>query len=268
MNVNILNMKIISWNVNGIRAWSKKGCLDKVLKEKPDIICLQETKAHPEQLKEKFPNLYKPEGYYGYFDWSKGRKGYSGVVTYAKRKPEKVTYGLGIKKFDQEGRQVNVFYKKYLIINCYFPNGGKSPEHFQYKLDYFDNFLKFLKKHEALGYKIIFCGDVNVAHQEIDLERDKENRNSIGFLPEERNKIDNFIRAKFIDVFRHLYPETIRYTWWDMKTRARERNVGWRIDYFFITKKIIGQVKNVQILYKIEGSDHCPITIDTDLDLA
>ncbi len=257
-------MKIITWNVNGIRAWYKKGCFDWVLSQNPDFVCIQETKAHPDQLEKDFPKLYKPDGYFSYFDWSKERKGYSGVLVYSKIKPEKVTAGLGIKKFDQEGRQLNIYFKKFLLINCYFPNGGKSEEHFKYKLDYFDAFTQFIKKQEDLGYKIIFCGDLNIAHNEIDLERDKENKNSIGFLPVERKKLDKIVEYGYQDIFRTFFPNKIQYTWWDIKTRARERNVGWRIDYFFSHKSIIKKVKNIETLDKITGSDHCPTLLEVD----
>jgi exodeoxyribonuclease-3 len=229
-------MKIISWNVNGIRAWYKKGAVDWFIKQSPDFMCIQETKAHPDQLEKDFPALFAPEGYHAYFDWSKVRKGYSGVVTYAKEEPLKVTTGLGIKKFDQEGRQVNLFYKNYVVINTYFPNGAKSKDHFEYKLGYYKNFLKFVKKLEDEGYKVIFCGDMNVAHDEIDLARPKENENSIGFLPVERAWIDDLESNGFIDTFRAAYPEKVKYSWWDMKTRARDRNIGWRIDYVFVSK--------------------------------
>lgn len=260
-------MKIISWNVNGIRAWSKKGTLKWLNKENPEVFCVQETKAHPDQLEKDFPILFNLPGYHSYFNAAEVRKGYSGVAVYSKIKPQKVTYGLGIKKLDQEGRQINIYYKKYLLINCYFPNGGKSPEHFKYKLEYYNQFINFIKKNRKDGYKIIFCGDLNVAHNEIDLERHKENKKSIGFLPIEREKIDKIMKEEFIDVYRYLNPESVRYTWWDMKTRARERNVGWRIDYFFISKEIFKKVKNSDILDKVQGSDHCPIVLDIDINL-
>ena len=258
-------MKLISWNVNGIRAWSKKGSYEWFIKQSPDFLCIQETKAHPDQLEKDFPSLFKPNGYYAYFDSSKIRKGYSGVAIYAKNKPERVTYGLGKKELDQEGRQVNLFYKKYVVISCYFPNGNKSKEHFQYKLDYYQEFLKFIKKQEKKGYKIIFCGDFNVAHNPIDLERDKENEKSVGFLPVERNWVDSLEASGFIDSFRILHPKTVRYSWWDMKTRARDRNIGWRIDYIYITGSLKNKINKAVIHDDILGSDHCPVTLELDI---
>lgn len=253
-------MKIISWNVNGIRAWYKKGMYDWFLRQAPDFFCVQETKSHPEQLNE---DLLNPKGYHSFFDSSQVRKGYSGVAIYAKEKPLKVQIGLGNKELDQEGRQITLFYKDYVLINCYFPNGGSSPEKFDFKLKYFDEFLKFLKKLEKAGYKkIIFCGDVNVAHQEIDLARPKENKDSVGFLPIEREWIDRVIDHGYEDSFRFLNPKKVMYSWWDMKTRSRDRNVGWRIDYFFVSNILKKQLNKSEILIDVLGSDHAPIKLD------
>jgi exodeoxyribonuclease-3 len=258
-------MKLISWNVNGIRAWYKKGSYDWFIKKSPDFMCIQETKAHPEQLEADFPALFAPEGYFAYFDSSKTRKGYSGVAIYAKKQPEKVTYGLGKKELDQEGRQVNLFYKNFVVTTGYFPNGNKSKEHFQYKLDYYAEFLKFIKKQEKKGLKVIFCGDLNVAHNPIDLERDKENEKSVGFLPVEREWVDNLESNGFIDTFRYLHPRTVKYSWWDMKTRARDRNIGWRIDYFFVSNALKNKIKSAKIHDETLGSDHCPISVELDI---
>lgn len=258
-------MKLISWNVNGIRAWYKKGSYDWFVKQSPDFMCIQETKAHPEQLEKDFPALFKPEGYFSYFDSANIRKGYSGVAIYTKHKPAKVTYGLGPKKFNQEGRQVNVFYKNFVVINCYFPNGAKSKEHFQYKLDYYTEFLKFIKNLESKGLKVIFCGDLNVAHNEIDLERHEENEGHVGFSEPERAWVDALVQNKFIDTYRNEHPKTAKYSWWDMKTRARDRNIGWRIDYFFVSHQLLKKVKRARIHDKILGSDHCPVSLELDL---
>jgi exodeoxyribonuclease-3 len=249
-------IEIISWNINGIRAWERKGYFDHFIQAGPDILCLQETKAHPEQLSK---DLQTPDGYFSYFNSSNVRKGYSGVCIYSKVEPKKVIYGLGVKELDQEGRQITLIFEKFILINCYFPNGGGEDHRLEYKLKYFDAFLKFLKKLEKNNKHIIFCGDINIAHQEIDLARPKENKNNIGFLPEERAKIDTFIKSGYVDVFRELNPEKIKYTWWDLKTRSRERNVGWRIDYFFIQKSFLKTVDNLWIRDTIQGSDHCPI---------
>jgi len=254
-------MKIISWNVNGLRATHKQGYfLPFMASEKPDILCLQETKAEPEQLEEEARN---PAGYFSYFSHSKGRKGYSGVAIYSKIEPEKVEYGMGIPKFDDEGRILVAYYKDFVLLNVYFPNGGGGPVRLQYKLDFYDAFLKFIDKLKKSGKSIIFCGDVNTAHEAIDLARPKENEENTGFLPEERAWIDEVISSGYTDVFRHLYPDKKdAYTYWDMKTFARDRNVGWRIDYFFITADLLPKVKNMKILTEVFGSDHCPIMME------
>ena len=260
-------MKIISWNVNGIRANVKKGCFDWFINESPDIYCIQETKAHPDQLEEGVRN---PAGYHSYFDHSKGRKGYSGVAVYSKVKPEKVEYGMGISEYDQEGRFLALFYDKFgpskgklVLLNNYFPNGGGGPERLSFKLRYYDEFLKYINKLKKKGYEIIFCGDVNTAHTEIDLARPKENVDNTGFLPIERAWMDKVVVAGYTDVFRYFHPgEVGKYTYWDMKTFARDRNVGWRIDYFFATKGILEKVTKAKILDEVMGSDHCPIEID------
>ncbi len=263
-------MRIISWNVNGLRANVKKGGFQWFTDESPDIYCIQETKAHPEQLDE---NTRNPQGYTGYFDHSKGRKGYSGVAIYVKQEieVEKVEYGFGIDELDQEGRFLGVFIageanmansgvKKFVIINSYFPNGGSGPDRLEYKLKFYDAFLKYINKVHKKGYEIIFCGDINTAHTEIDLARPKENSENTGFLPIERAWIDKVIAAGYTDVFRNFHPNEVgQYTYWDMKTFARDRNVGWRIDYFFATKLILSHIKEANILKDIMGSDHCPI---------
>lgn len=257
-------MKIYSFNVNGIRAWERKGMFDWFTKINPEILCIQETKAHPEQLSEQLQN---PKGYFSYFNSAQTRKGYSGVCIYTKKEPLKVIYGLGKKELDQEGRQITLIFKNFVLINCYFPNGGGPKERLEYKLKYFKEFLKFIKKLEKTNKKIIFCGDVNIAHNEIDLARPKENQKEVGFLPEERAMLDKYEKENFVDVYRKLNPKTIKYSWWDMKTRARDRNVGWRIDYFWVSKNLIKKVKKALIHNDIFGSDHCPVSIEIDLSL-
>lgn len=258
-------ISIISWNVNGIRAIYKKGAFDAIMQHNTDFLCFQETKAHVDQLDQSLAN---PDGYVSYFDHAKTRKGYSGVVIYMRNtfpKPKKVEYGFGIEKMDQEGRMISLIFEKWALINCYFPNGGGAPERLTYKLDFYKEFLKYCRKLTKQGLNVIFCGDVNAAHTEIDLARPKENAKSIGFLPEERACIDSFVNAGYVDVFRELNPNTKDvYTWWDMKTFSRDRNVGWRIDYFFASKKIINDVKNFTTESKFLGSDHCPIKIAVD----
>ncbi|OHA91620.1 MAG: exodeoxyribonuclease III [Candidatus Zambryskibacteria bacterium RIFCSPHIGHO2_01_FULL_49_18] len=250
---------IISWNVNGIRAVDKKGNLAEVFHMKPDILCLQETKATPDQLSDE---LAKPEGYQAYFHFPTVKKGYSGVAIYSKEKPVKVTRDLGIEAFDQEGRLIMAEYKDFILINCYFPNGGGAPERLRYKLDFYDYFLEYIDTLHKKHKNIIFCGDVNVAHTAIDLARPRENETHIGFLPIERAWIDKVISHGWVDVFRHFYPEkTETYTYWDMKSFARDRNVGWRIDYFFASPEALKKIKSIEILDNILGSDHCPVRI-------
>lgn len=257
-------MKIISWNVNGLRANVKKGGFAWLLAQNADIICLQETKAHPDQLS---PEVVSPQGYFSYFDHSKTKKGYSGVSIYLKTNLKngilKVEYGFGNEKYDQEGRQIAVFLKDFTIINTYFPNGGGGPERLKFKLEYYDIFLNYLEKIRKTQPNIIFCGDVNTAHEEIDLARPKENKENTGFLPIERAWIDKLIDSKYVDTFRISHPDTKNaYTYWDMKTFARERNVGWRIDYFFVTEKLMSKIKKSDIENEVLGSDHCPIFLE------
>ncbi len=252
-------MKLISWNVNGIRASYKKGALEKIFKENADIIGIQETKSTPDQLNDE---IKAPSGYISYFDSSKERKGYSGVAVYTKIKPEEVHYGLGKDEYDIEGRCLTVCFKDFAFVTAYFPNGGRDEEHFQFKLRYYDMFLKHVKKLEKKYGKVIFCGDLNVAHNEIDLARPKENSNQIGFLPIERAWVDRVEEAGFVDSFRTLHPKKIKYSWWDQKTRSRERNVGWRIDYFFVNKPLQKNIKHADILDDFLGSDHAPVVLD------
>jgi exodeoxyribonuclease-3 len=258
-------MKILSWNVNGLRAVHKKGALDAIFWTDSDIICLQETKAHPEQLPEE---VRSPAGYHAYFDHSKLKKGYSGVAIFSKIEPEKVEYGIGIPKFDDEGRTLVAYYKDlpaqagFVLINSYFPNGGGGPERLDYKMHYYDEFLKFIDKLKKSGKSIVFCGDVNTAHNEIDLFHPKENAGHTGFLPEERKWIDKVISHGYFDSFRTLHPEKVQYSWWDMKSYARDRGIGWRIDYFFVSESLMKSVKRAEILDNIMGSDHCPILLE------
>lgn len=256
-------MNIISWNVNGIRANFKKGAFAEILKLRPDILCLQETKAEPSQLS---PEILSPAGYTSYFSSSKIKKGYSGVAMYTKVVPEKVTYGIDMPGDDDEGRTVVAHFKDFVLINCYFPNGGGAPERLAYKLEFYDAFLKYINKLKKAGKKIIFTGDVNVAHTEIDIARPKENEHHVGFLPEERAWVDEVIADGYVDVFRNFNPNKKDvYTYWDQKSAARKRNVGWRIDYFFASPNILPKIKSFKTHADIYGSDHCPISIEIDL---
>lgn len=247
----------ISWNVNGIRAIEKKGFIDWLNRQNPDFLCLQETKAHPEQLNSK---LLEVKGYNTY--WNKAlKKGYSGVAVYSRLKPENVGYGFGNEIFDQEGRTLILEYADFFLINIYFPNGNSSAERLQFKVDFYLEFFKFIEKIMSRGKKIIVCGDLNTAHNEIDLARPKENSKNSGFLPEERALIDQFIDLGFVDTFRSLHKDTVAYSWWDYKTQARQRDVGWRLDYFFIDNASSSFLTDAFILNDVFGSDHCPVGI-------
>ena len=252
-------MRFICWNVNGLRAVQKKGKLGEIFAKKPDIFAINETKCTPEQLpRDKFA----PAGYEAYFDSATERKGYSGVAVYTTRTPNAVERGLGIKEMDHEGRLLTLHFDDFVFVTCYFPNGGRDEEHFQFKLRYYEAFIKHMKKLAKTYDNVIFCGDMNVAHNEIDLARPKENSNQIGFLPVERAWVDKVESAGFADTFRTLHPNKIAYSWWDQKTRSRERNVGWRIDYFFVNQEMIHDVVRADILADIEGSDHAPVLLE------
>jgi exodeoxyribonuclease-3 len=251
-------VRILSWNVNGIRAAYKKGILSWFSKEQPDILCIQETKAMKEQLPDDLINV---NAYNSFFS-SAERKGYSGTATYTKLKPDKVSNGIGIEKFDSEGRFLVTEFDEFILFNIYFPNGKAKVERLQYKMDFYEAFLKHLKKLLRQGKKIVICGDVNTAHKAIDLARPKPNEKISGFLPEERAWIDKLLEAGFIDTFRKFNQKPEQYTWWDMMTRARDRNVGWRIDYFFISDNLKDNLKNAFILPDVMGSDHCPVGIE------
>lgn len=257
-------MRMISWNINGLRAHYKKGAWDFFLKEQPDFFCLQEIKCEAQELPDE---VRTPSGYFSYFNSSKGRKGYSGVAIYSKYEPSKVVYGFDIPHLDQEGRMIELhfdhMYGGLVLINLYFPNGGGGAERLAYKLAFYDAFLAHIDTLRKLGKKIVFCGDVNTAHTEIDLARPKENEKNTGFLPEERAWIDEVVDHGYVDTFRHLHSRKIdAYTYWDQKTRARERNVGWRIDYFFVSSDLVSKVSSAVIHGEILGSDHCPIEIE------
>lgn len=255
-------MKIVSWNVNGIRASHKKGALGTLFSLGADILCIQETKANKDQLGE---DITSPEGYTSYFDSSKVRKGYSGVAMYTKVKPDKVLYGLGKDEYDEEGRCLTLCFKDLAVVTAYFPNGGRDEAHFQFKLRYYDMFLQHVQKLEKKYGSVIFCGDLNVAHSEIDLARPKENSNQIGFLPVERAWVDRVEEAGFVDTFRTLHKEDVKYSWWDQKTSSRDRNVGWRIDYFFVTKNLTKKVSTADIMTDMMGSDHAPCVLEVKI---
>ncbi|MFA5312479.1 MAG: exodeoxyribonuclease III [Methanomassiliicoccales archaeon] len=255
-------MKLVCWNVNGVRAAHKKGFMDWMHAESPDILCVQETKAMPDQLP---ADLKEPEGYHAYFCSPKEKTGYSGVALYSKEEPSKVEYGLGSDGYDGEGRTIVAHYPDFVLFDIYFPNGKASKERLEFKMGFYEELTKVAGRLLSEGKNVIVCGDVNTAHREIDLARPKENEKISGFLPEERAWIDRFLSLGFIDSYRHLDPSPGRYTWWDMKTRARERDVGWRIDYFYISKGLLTKLRTAFIRSDVQGSDHCPVGIELDL---
>ncbi|MDD1772225.1 MAG: exodeoxyribonuclease III [Methanomassiliicoccales archaeon] len=257
-------MRLICWNVNGIRAAYKKGLVDFILRDGADVVCLQETKAEVEQLPKDLVNI---PGYRSHFVSSMDKKGYSGVCMYAKHHPLKVVPGLGSERFDIEGRVQAIHFDDLVIFNVYFPNGKASPERLRYKMDFYEEFGDMAKRTVDGGKHVIVCGDVNTAHKEIDLARPKENERISGFLPEERQWIDRFLACGFVDTFRMFDPSPERYTWWDMKTKARERNVGWRIDYFFVDEGLRKRCRDAFILPDVQGSDHCPIGLELDMEV-
>jgi len=249
--------KFVSWNVNGIRAICKKNFLEWFLTQDADIVCVQEIKALEEQFSKELEVL--KENYFCYVS-SAERKGYSGVAVWTKEKPLKVYYGWGETEFDSEGRVVRLDFKDYIFFGVYFPNGGASPERFEYKMRFYDVFRSLINTLQKKK-PVIFCGDVNTAHKAIDLARPKANEGNSGFLPEERAWIDMIIADGFYDSFRLQCAHPDNYSWWDYKTRARDRNVGWRIDYFFISEALVTCVVEATIQTDTFGSDHCPVVL-------
>ncbi len=252
------NFRILCWNVNGVRAIWKKDFPEWFKKTSPDVLCLQETKAQPEQLDE---SITKYNGYWSGF-FSAEKKGYSGVATYSKLEPIAVRKGFGNPLFDNEGRVIETEFENFVLYNVYFPNGGRGPERLKYKLNFYDELFFNVEKRRKKQKNIIVCGDYNTAHKEIDLARPKENSTNSGFLPEERAWIDSIIKFGFIDAFREFNNKPGQYTYWDQITRSREKNVGWRIDYFFVSKEMKDKVKDAKIHMDVMGSDHCPIGLE------
>lgn len=254
-------MKLISWNVNGVRAAVKKGLLDWLESEKPDILCLQETKAHKEQLTSE---ILEEHGYHTY--WHSGeKKGYSGVATFSREEPLYVQEGLGIEKYDIEGRVLLTEHDNFLLYNIYFPNGQKDEMRLQYKLDFYDDLLPILNEQVESGHNVIVTGDWNTAHYPIDLARPKENVKTSGFMPVEREKLDIYVENGWVDTFRMFHDEGDRYSWWTYRFGARDRNVGWRIDYFFVNEGLSDQCLDADIHSDVFGSDHCPVSLILEL---
>lgn len=248
-------MKLISWNVNGIRACLKKGFAESFKQLDADIFCIQETKCQPEQIELEF------EGYTSYWN-SAEKKGYSGTAIFTKQKPLNVTYGIGIEEHDKEGRVITLEFEKFYMVDIYTPNSKRELERLDYRQIWEDEIRKYLLKLNETK-PVIMCGDLNVAHKEIDLKNPKTNRHNAGFTDEERQKMTELLDAGFIDSFRYLYPDKENaYSWWSYMGHAREKNVGWRIDYFIVSKSIENQIKEAKIYPEIMGSDHCPVGLD------
>jgi len=250
-------MKIITWNVNGIRAALGKNLKAWMLAQAPDIFCLQEIKATPQQLSDEQKNFPG----YGVVWNPAQRPGYSGVATFSKQEPVEVWLGLDEERFDVEGRVIRTRHEDFLLYNIYFPNGQRGQERVDYKLDFYARLLEICDALHTSDEKIIITGDFNTAHMPVDLAHPRENETTSGFLPEERVWVDKFLEHGFVDIYRHLYPERVQYTWWTYRMGARQRNIGWRIDYFLVSEKLAGRVQDVVIHDDVSGSDHCPVEL-------
>lgn len=250
-------MKFISWNVNGIRACVQKGFEEFFKNADADIFCIQESKMQEGQLVLELP------GYYQYWNYAK-RKGYSGTAIFTKIKPLSVSYGIGVPEHDQEGRVITLEFEEYYFVTVYTPNAQRELTRLEYRMTWEDAFLSYLKDLKEKK-PVVFCGDLNVAHREIDLKNPKTNHKNAGFTDEERGKFQNIIDAGFIDTFRYFYPELEgAYSWWSYRFQAREKNVGWRIDYFCVSEELKERLRGAKILTEIYGSDHCPIQLEID----
>lgn len=250
-------MKFVSWNVNGLRACVGKGFEESFAHLDADFFCLQETKMQADQLDLQFP------GYESYWNYAE-KKGYSGTAIYARQKPLNVTYGMGVEEHDHEGRIITLEMEKFFLITCYTPNSQDGLKRLDYRMKWEDDFLDYLKRLDAVK-PIILCGDLNVAHEEIDLKNPKTNRKNAGFTDEEREKMTRLLSNGFIDTFRQLYPEQVTYSWWSYRFRAREKNAGWRIDYFIVSNRLLQDIKDAKIHTEILGSDHCPVELDLSI---
>jgi exodeoxyribonuclease-3 len=256
-------MKIITWNVNGLRAAMRKGAWDWLRSQNADVICLQEIKVHPEQLSEEQQRAFNP-----YFAiWNPAEKpGYSGVVTFL-RDPGTVTFvGTGNHVFDVEGRLIQSRHPSFVLFNTYFPSGQRGYERVTYKLEFYAHLLEICDRLHAAGEGIVICGDFNTAHQEIDLRYPRQNRKTSGFLPEERAWIDTYLEHGFRDVFRERNPEKVSYTWWTYRLNARLKDIGWRLDYYLVSEGLLPRVREVIAHPEVQGSDHCPVTLELDVD--
>lgn len=251
-------MRLFSWNVNGIRSVHGKGFENWVKKEAPDILCLQEIKAHPEQLEEA---VVHPAGYHSAW-FPAEKRGYSGTAVFTKHEPKEVTYGLGVPEFDREGRALVVDFGTFTLINAYFPNSQRDHARLPYKLAFCEKMHEYTDALRAKGKHVIVCGDFNIAHKEIDLKNPKSNQKNAGFLPEERAWMDKYLSAGYIDTFRNFNADPGHYTWWSYRPGVREKNIGWRIDYFIANPEFKDRLKHATHHPQIQGSDHCPIELN------
>lgn len=250
-------VKITTWNVNGYRAVLRKKALDWIPEVDPDVLCLQETKLQLDQINDDEAQI---EGYQATWN-SAERKGYSGVVTFHKEQPLNTEKGIGIEKFDGEGRVIRSQYEDFHLYNIYFPNGGQGNKRVPFKLEFYEELLHICDDLHRENANIIITGDFNTAHNEIDLANPKANEKNTGFLPEEREWIDKYLEHNFVDAYRELYPERIQYTWWTYRYNARENNIGWRLDYFLVSEELMKRVEDVVVHSEIMGSDHCPVSL-------
>ena len=250
-------MKFISWNVNGFRACLNNGFAEFFENADADFFCLQETKMQPGQAD------FQPEGYFQYW-YSAEKKGYSGTAVFTKHEPLSVSYGLGVDEHDHEGRAITLEYENFYLLCVYTPNAQRELARLSYRMEWEDALREYMQKLDSKK-PVIYCGDLNVAHEEIDLKNPKTNHFSAGFSDEERGKFTELLKAGFADTFRSLYPDTVKYSWWSYMFKSREKNVGWRIDYFVVSQRILEKVKDSFILNEIMGSDHCPVGIEIDL---
>ena len=250
-------MKLVSWNVNGLRAIYKKGFEESFKELDADIFCIQETKMQEGQIELDL------QGYYQYYNYAE-RKGYSGTAIFTKKEPLKVSYGIGIEEHDKEGRVITLEFDKFYMVNCYTPNSGRELARLEYRMTWEDEFKKYLIKLDKQK-PVIICGDLNVAHTEIDLKNTKSNRKNAGFTDEERSKIEELLNSGFTDSFRKMYPDKEgAYTWWSYMFNARANNAGWRIDYFLVSDRISKNIKDAYIYSEIMGSDHCPVGLEIE----
>jgi exodeoxyribonuclease-3 len=254
-------MRLVSWNVNGIRSAVNKGFWEWLTADRPEVLCLQEIRIQHHQLTER---MQQPPGYHAFWNPAE-RKGYSGVATLCREHPLSTRHGFGQPRFDSEGRVLVTEHPGFMLLNAYFPSGRRSLERVQYKLDFYESLLAFCTELRADGHRLIVCGDLNTAHQPIDLARPSQNKKTSGFLPEEREALSTWLAHGFVDIYRLLYPDTEVYTWWTYRVDARSRNIGWRIDYFLADEELVPSIVDARILGEVMGSDHCPVELQLEL---